>query len=171
MKTYRIYILSLLCLYATVLFAQNNSDRIMFGAGALYEKGFDVTLSWEHETEHHNAWEYFLNAYLKYADDPLAGHVTSDSFWNNYNTWSGGVAYKMCVVRCKNSYGTIRLGGSIGSDTYDFKGWINLGYEHDYALRHGWQLFWQVKTDFGIGTKDLLRSGVVLGIKVPLSKF
>lgn len=44
-------------------FAQSNSNRISLGVGALYERGFDATLSVEHETKNHNAWEYFLNGY------------------------------------------------------------------------------------------------------------
>ena len=49
----------------TVANAQSNSNRINFGVGALYERGFDATLSVEHETRIHNAWEYFANGYIK----------------------------------------------------------------------------------------------------------
>ena len=42
---------------AIVAHAQSNSNRINFGVGALYERGFDATLSVEHETKNHNAWE------------------------------------------------------------------------------------------------------------------
>ena len=38
-------------------FAQAHSDRITFGVGLLYENGLDATLSWEHETKYHNAWD------------------------------------------------------------------------------------------------------------------
>ena len=44
--------------------AQQNSDRISLGFGCLYERGLDVTLSYEHETKYHNAWEYFANGYI-----------------------------------------------------------------------------------------------------------
>ena len=43
--------------------AQNNSDRISVGVCALYERGLDLTISYEHETKYHNAWEYFANGY------------------------------------------------------------------------------------------------------------
>ena len=35
--------------------AQTYSNRIGLGVGALYERGFDATLSVEHETKNHNA--------------------------------------------------------------------------------------------------------------------
>lgn len=49
---------------ASTIKAQTNSDRISVGVGALYEQGFDMTLSYEHETKYHNAWEYFANGYM-----------------------------------------------------------------------------------------------------------
>ena len=150
-------------------FAQSNSNRISLGVGALYERGLDATLSVEHETKNHNAWEYFLNGYVKYDKDKEVDHITKDSFWRNYRTWGVGIAYKPCVYRTKNTYGCLRIGGSVGSDTKEVVGWANVGYEHCYALRHGWQLFWQVKTDVCINGKDLFRTGVAIGFKLPTS--
>ena len=125
---------------------------------ALYEKGFDATIAVEHETNNHNAWEYFANGYVKWSEDANAGHVTKDSFWNNYRTWGLGIAYKPCVVRSRNQYGCLRIGASGGSDTYEFVGWTNVGYEHNYVLRHGYQLYWQLKTDVCINGLDLFRT-------------
>ena len=96
--------------------AQSHGNRLSLGVGALYERGFDVTFAVEHETKNHNAWEYFANGYVKWAKDESAGHVTKESFWNNYRTWGLGVAYKPCVVRSRNKYGTLRIGASAGSD-------------------------------------------------------
>ena len=39
-----------------------------------------------------------------------------------------------------------------------------------YALRGGWKLFWQVKSDLMIKGKDLFRTGVVIGVKIPTGK-
>lgn len=157
---------------ATAGHAQSYSDHINLGIGALYERGLDATLAWEHETKSHNAWEYFVNGYLKYEEDPIAGHITTDSFWNSYNTWGAGIAYKPCVVRGgirhgRNNYGSLRLGGSLGSDGDEFIGWVNVGYEHNYALKHGWTLYWQIKTDLCINGKDLFRTGATIGVKIP----
>lgn len=161
--------IGLLCMGMNVQ-SQSHSNRVSIGMGALYERGFDATISVEHETLNHNAWEYFLNGYVKYSKDSCVGHITHDSFWNDYNTWGLGVAYKPCVNRGKNNYGSLRIGGSAGSDRHEVMGWVNLGYEHAYALRGGWHLFWQVKTDVCINGRDLFRTGVVLGFKLPVSK-
>lgn len=166
----RRYIAGIILLMAMSLnsFAQTNSNRLSLGLGALYEKGFDVTLSYEHETKYHNAWEYFANVYIKWDECASCNHVCPESFWNNYRSYGFGIAYKPCVVRGRNHYGNFRIGGSAGSDTHKFLGGIHFGYEHNYALRSGWMLFWQVKTDVMIKGEDLFRTGVVLGFKLPI---
>lgn len=152
-------------------YAQSNSNRISLGAGCLYERGLDATLSWEHETKYHNAWEYFVNGYIKWDDCPDCGHVCPESFWNNYRTWSVGIAYKPCVSRVRNNHGNLRIGASAGSNTNDFLGGFHVGYEHSYALRKGWQLYWQAKCDLLVPNKeDLFRTGIVLGFKIPTGK-
>lgn len=147
--------------------AQDNTGRVQLGVGLLYEKGMDLTLAYEHETRYHNAWEYFWNVYLKWDECASCGHICPESFWNNYNTWGLGVAYKPCVIRGRNSHGNFRIGGSLGSDRHHVLGGIHVGYEQNYSLRGGWKLFWQVKSDLMIEGKDLFRTGVVIGIKLP----
>ena len=140
----------------------------MLAVGASYERGLDATLSIERELKYHNAWEFFFTGYLQWDDDPLAGHVTKHSFWHSYNTWSVGLAYKPCVSRGRNHHGNLRLGASCGSDLDEFIGVVHVGYEHSYALMGGWELFFQLKEDVAICAKDLFRTGVALGVKVPL---
>jgi hypothetical protein len=36
-------------------------------------------------------------------------------------------------------------------------------------LKGGWQLYWQVKTDLMIKGEDLFRTGVAIGVKLPLN--
>ena len=78
------------------------------------------------------------------------------------------LCYKPCVARGRNHHGNMRIGASAGSDTDRFLGGIHLGYEQNYTLRHGWKLFWQVKTDVMIKGEDLFRTGIVLGVKLPV---
>ena len=81
MKKYRYYwLIAILLANSLSAFSQMNGNRLSFGVGALYERGLDATLSWEHETRYHNAWEYFANAYIKWDKDQDAGHVTKHSF-------------------------------------------------------------------------------------------
>lgn len=147
---------------------QSNDNHLQIGFGALYERGFDVTLAYEHGTKYHNAWEYFVNGYIKYDTDPVAGHITKDSFWKNYHSWLLGVAYKPCVVRGRNHHGNLRIGLLAGSDTNSIIGGGTVGYQHSYALRYGWEFFFQVKSDVVLRGEDLFRTGVVLGMKMPL---
>lgn len=148
--------------------AQDGSNRISLSTGVLYERGLDLTLSYEHETKYHNAWEYFGNVYLKWDECASCGHVCPDSFWKNYRTYDFGIAYKPCVVRGRNNHGNVRIGASVGSDTDKVIGGIHVGYEHSYAFRSGWQIFWQVKTDIMIKGLDTFRTGAALGIKYSL---
>ncbi|WP_439329929.1 hypothetical protein [Bacteroides ovatus] len=152
----------------TSSYAQDGSNRVSLGTGVLYERGLDLTLSYEHETKYHNAWEYFGNVYLKWDECASCGHVCPDSFWKNYRTYDFGIAYKPCVVRGRNNHGNVRIGASVGSDTDKVIGGIHVGYEHSYALRSGWQIFWQVKTDIMIKGLDTFRTGAALGIKYSL---
>ena len=84
-------LVSAMLLLAVTGKAQSHGNRLSLGVGALYERGFDVTLAVEHETKNHNAWEYFANGYIKWAKDESAGHVTKEAFWNNYRTWGLGM--------------------------------------------------------------------------------
>ena len=137
MKKILLSMIAVICMSVSAV-AQSHSDRITFGMGLLYENGLDATLSWEHETKYHNAWEYFVNGYLKWDECQSCGHICPESFWRNYNTWGIGAAYKPCVVRGRNNYGNLRIGASFGSNTDKFLGGFHVGYEHNFALRKGW---------------------------------
>ena len=78
------------------------------------------------------------------------------------------MAYKPCVVWGRNHYGNLRIGASAGSDTNKFLAGLHFGYEHNYVLRSGWTLYWQVKSDMMIKGADLFRTGIVLGVKLPI---
>ncbi|MDD5862623.1 MAG: hypothetical protein PUD15_08755 [Prevotella sp.] len=148
--------------------AQSHGDHVMVGLGASYPRGFEGTLSYEHETDYHSAWEYFGTYYIKYKKDETVGHITHDSFWNNYRTWNIGIAYKPCVTRGRNHHGSLRIGVSGGSDFDHAIGTATLGYEHTYNLYNGWSLFWQIKEDVVIRGEDRFKTGVTVGVKMPL---
>lgn len=162
-------------LLCTVLFgllspmiASDGEKFIQLGTGVLYERGWDLTVGVEQETRYHNAWEYFGNVYLKWEECNSCGHICPDSFWKSYNTWALGAAYKPAFVRKRNSVGRARLGVSAGSDKYEFVAGLHVGYEHNYTLRNGMVVYWHVKSDLMINGKDFFRTGVVLGVKLPL---
>lgn len=148
--------------------AQSHGNHLMLDVGASYPKGLEASVAYEHETNYHNAWEYFATAYLKYETDPTVGHITNDSFWHNYNTWNVGIAYKPCVTRSRNQHGSFRIGASVGSDLDKVLGIGHIGYEHTFNLYYGWSMFFQVKEDIVIRGKDTFRTGATIGIKIPL---
>ena len=162
----KLMLLFAIMLTTATAFAQRNSNRLSVGVGCLYERGLDLTVAYEHESQYHNAWEYFANGYIKWDECESCGHVCPDSFWKNYRSYGFGVAYKPCMSRGRNHHGNLRLGAAAGSDTDRFLGGIHLGYEHNYAMGGGWKLFWQVKTDLMIKGEDLFRTGIVLGVKL-----
>ena len=166
--TMALIVLSLMPAQKTCAQQSSNQNHLMLSVGLLYERGVDVTLAVSHETRYHNAWEVFVNGYVKYEEDPLAGHITKDSFWNSYRTWLVGAALKPCIARGRNHHGNLRIGVMAGSDTDKIIGGGTLGYEHSYALYHGWEFFFQARCDLLIRGKDVCRTGVDLGIKVPL---
>ena len=167
MKRKILFIVMSIMLVSTVQ-AQTNDNHLLLSVGALYERGLDATIAYEHGSKYHNAWEYFVTGYVQYDDDPDAGHITKKSFWHNYNSWHLGIAYKPCVTRGRNHHGNLRIGASGGSDTHDFVGGVHVGYEHTYALKNGWELFFQVKEDAIINSGIDWRTGISLGCKLPL---
>ena len=158
---------ALMLAVVTTATADDRHGHVQIGTGLLYERGMDLTIGYEYETNYHHAWEFFGNVYLKWDECEDCGHVCPESFWNHYNTWGVGAAYKPCVFRSRNHHGNLRLGGSLGSDRDRVLGGIHVGYEHSYALRKGWKLFWQAKCDLMIKGEDLFRTGIVIGVKIP----
>ena len=167
MKRKILFIMMSIMLFSTVQ-AQTNDNHLLLSVGTLYERGLDATIAYEHGSKYHNAWEYFVTGYVQYDDDPDAGHITKKSFWHNYNSWHLGIAYKPCVTRGRNHHGNLRIGASGGSDTHDFVGGVHVGYEHTYALKNGWELFFQVKEDAIINSGIDWRTGISLGCKLPV---
>lgn len=146
-----------------------NAKSMNVSFGVLYPQTVDATLSYEVGSKYHNAWEFFGNVASKWKDCASCGHVCPESFWRDNRTWGLGVAYKPCVTRTRNSYGSVRVGGSLGSDCHDVLGGIHVGYEHNYSLKGGWRVFWQVKTDCMIKGEDTFRTGLTIGVKIPTS--
>ena len=149
-------------LVSTVLArAQDNSNRIGVGVGAFYRPAASATLFWEHETRYHNAWEFFATGSLKLDD--------LEDLGANYRCWGVGAAWKPCVFRARNRYGSARIGVSLGAAPTDFLAGIHAGWQHSYALRRGWQFYWQAGVDVMLPRRDdLFRVGAGVGIKMPV---
>ena len=125
--------------------AQNNADRIGVGIGASYRNACDAVLFWEHENAYHNAWEVFVEGQLQ-----LHELSQLSQLWDNGKRWGAGAAWKPCLWRARNRYGSA-------------------GWQQSYALRGGWQFYWQAGADLMLPKWDGLFSiGGSVGIKMPV---
>jgi hypothetical protein len=144
--------------------AQNNTDRIGAGIGASYRNACDAVLLWEHENAYHNAWEVFVEGQLQ-----LHELSQLSQLWDNGKRWGAGVAWKPCLWRARNRYGSARIGVSLGASPTDFQSSIQAGWQQSYALRGGWQFYWQAGADLMLPKWDGLFSiGGSVGIKMPV---
>ena len=94
----RILMIAVVLLSTVLVKAQDNSNRIGVGLGGFYRPAASATLFWEHETHYHNAWEFFATGSLKLDDFEYLG--------TNYRCWGVGAAWKPCVYRARNRYGS-----------------------------------------------------------------
>ena len=124
MKKTIILIITCVCVAASAN-AQQGSGRLSLGTGLLYKNGMDITLAYEHEMNYRHAWEFFVNGYLQWAECGSCGHICPESFWRNYRSYGFGVAYKPCMTRGRNHYGSLRIGASAGSDMNKFLGGLH----------------------------------------------
>lgn len=162
-----IIILALAITLATLTLHAQNPKSLNAAVALMYPQTAVVTLSYEAGTRHHHAWEFFATASSRWNDCPSCHHVCPESFWKDNRTWNLGIAYKPCLTRARNTYGSLRLGASLGSDSHAPLGILHVGYEHNYSLKHGWRLFWQVKCDCLLQGTDILRTGIAVGVKIP----
>ena len=143
--------------------AQNNWDRVGFGLGGGYSPMAETVLFWEHETSYHNAWEVFLSGSLSL--DHLRGNIWND----NAKAWGAGAAWKPCVVRSRNNYGSLRLAVMLGAAPREFSSGLTAGYQHSWVLRGGWQLYWQGGVTLTLPKRgDLFGVSSGVGVKMPV---
>ena len=157
----RIFMFAVVLLSTVLVKAQDNSNRIGVGLGGFYRPAASATLFLEHETYYHNAWEFFASGSMKLDDIENLG--------TNYRCWGVGAAWKPCVYRARNRYGSARIGVILGAAPTDFLAGIHAGWQHSYAMRRGWQFYWQAGVDVMLPKRnDLFRVGAGIGIKMPV---
>ena len=148
--------------------AQRNSGRLSFGVGLLYENGMDMTLAYEHEMNYRHAWEFFSQWLYKMGRMRLMRPCLPGIFLAELSHLR---LRRGLQALCGAWTQPLRQSAyrSFGREQYEkFLAGIHVGYEHNYVLRSGWTLYWQVKSDMMIKGADLLRTGVVLGVKLPI---
>ena len=157
--------LPLLAAFAVPSTAQDRSDRIGFGLGASYGFAGDAVLFWEHETKYHDAWEVFAEGQLLLPEDLSQVSGLRDVG----RRWGVGAAYKPCLYRARNRYGSARLGVSLGAAPSEFRSALQAGWQQSYALRGGWQFFWQAGGSVTLPKwGGLFHVDCGIGIKMPV---
>ena len=158
-------ILMLLVMAILPSMAQDRSDRVGLGIGASYSFAGDAVLFWEHETRYHNAWEVFAEGQLLLPESPSPETRQWDNGWR----WGVGAAYKPCVYRARNRYGSARFGVSLGAAPSEFQAALQAGWQQSYALRGGWQFYWQAGASVTLPKwGGLFHAGGAVGIKIPV---
>ncbi len=153
--------LAVMTMMATTARAQDIANRIGAGVTAHFRPAASATLFWEHEMRYHDAWEVYVTGSVKL--DNL------EELGANYKCWGVGAAWKPCLFRAKNRYGSARIGVSIGAAPTDFLAGIHAGWQHSYALKRGWQFYWQAGVDVILPRRDdLFRAGAGIGLKLPV---
>lgn len=158
-------IVPLLAAFALPSIAQDRSDRIGVGAGLSYRPAADALLFWEHETRYHNAWEVSVEGQLL-----LPESLSVDTrLWDGGKRWGVGAAYKPCIYRARNRYGSVRLGVCLGASPSEFQASLQVGWQQSYALRGGWQFYWQAGASVTLPKwGGLFHAGGGVGIKIPV---
>ena len=109
--------IAVLLLTAVMAKAQDNTNRIGVGLGGYYRPAASMTLFWEHETRYHNAWEFYAEGNLLFRN----GLSQVSQLWDSAGKqWGVGVAWKPCVYRARNRYGSARIGVTLGAAATDF---------------------------------------------------
>ena len=83
--------------------------------------------------------------------------------------WGLGAAYKPCIYRARNRYGSARFGVSFGASPSDFQAALLAGWQQSYVLRGGWQFYWQAGASVTLPKwNGLFHAGAGIGIKMPI---
>ena len=121
---------AVLLMTAVMAKAQDNTNRIGVGLGGYYRPAASMTLFWEHETRYHNAWEFFAEGRVLFHGD-LSQLSQVSQIWDSAGKqWGVGAAWKPCVYRARNRYGSARIGVTLGAAPTDFLAGIHAGWQH-----------------------------------------
>lgn len=100
MRKYFVLLLSLLI--TTGAIAGEKDEYFTFNAGFLFNSTLNATFGYERELTYGSAIELTGEVGNKWQRDPVCGKVCSDVFWKGYY-WDGGLLYKHCLRKYKNS--------------------------------------------------------------------
>ena len=101
-------------LVGTGAMAGEKDEYFTFNAGFLFNSTLNATLGYEHELTYGNAVELTAEIGNQWQRDPVCGKICKDVFWKGYY-WDGGLLYKHCLKKFKNSNLRLRFGPEFGA--------------------------------------------------------
>ena len=117
MRKLSIVMLSLLISIGAM--AGEKDEYFTVNAGFLFNSTLNATFGYERELTYGNAIELTGEVGNKWQRDPVCGKVCKDVFWKGYY-WDGGLLYKHCLKKYKNSNLRLRFGPQFGAHTGDY---------------------------------------------------
>ena len=179
MKIFSFYInstrVSAICLFVLLqavavprVMAGNGDVHLGIQSGLSYPRILDFKLMVTKETRYHDAYEFFAEYFTQWNDCNLCGKVCKETFWKSRYALSVGGAYKPCVKRGRNSFGRLRVGADLGTNTRHFMLGVELGYEHVWTLRSGVQIVFEQKNEFNFWAKPTFINGFTAGVRLPI---
>lgn len=164
MKKLAFVIVSLL--FVTTAFAGQGDEFFSLNGGFLFNSTLNATLGYERELSYSDAMEFYGEVGNRWEKDPVCGKVCRESFFKNYY-WDGGVAYKKCLKRMKNSMFRLRLGPQMGAVRGSFFMAVECGFEYNVVLPNRVQLSVIQKNQVSFLHGDTFRNGLLVGLKIP----
>ena len=164
MRKVGVLIVSLLSV--TSAFAWEGDEFLTLNGGFLFNSTLNASLGYERELSYTDALEFYGEVGDRWEKDPVCGKVCRESFFKNYY-WDGGIAYKKCLKRMKNSTFRLRLGPQMGAVRGRFFMAVECGFEYNVVLYNRVQLSVTQKNQVGFLHGDTFRNGLLVGLKIP----
>ena len=153
-------------LVGTGAMAGEKDKYFTFNAGFLFNSTLNATLGYEHELTYGNAVELTAEIGNRWQRDPVCGKICKDVFWKGYY-WDGGLLYKHCLKKFKNSNLRLRFGPEFGAYKGDYFFAVEGGLEYNYVFPSGVQLSLIQKNQVNFLHGDSFRNGLLIGLKIP----
>ena len=137
--------------------AGNNENFLNMSVGYMFPRGITGTMAFEHELLYQHGIEFFADYYNGYMSDKFSA----------IKQITGGVAYKLPLVRSKNTMLRLRCGFECGSNMHNFVYGPEFGFEYAFCLGGKTQMTLQQKNELNIGTTRKFHSGFAVGLRIP----
>lgn len=149
------------------LLAGEGDINLTLSGGFLHKKTINTVIALEFNRKYHNAFEVYIDMENSYKT-PIK-KILSKSTLISYPSIGVGAVWKPTAYTWKNAVLRYRIGGDIGANKKNFQASIELGLEYSYYLKNGISLFLNQKNEFTFWNRNHFRTGINIGLKVPIN--